>query len=125
MDRRRHAQQAVFGYLMDQPNPWQRSSRAHHGVDLIYLFNGFDFSFDQSAQRVAEVMQLKWIEFICGDDPWTPGESFAFGPFGESKGVDVADRRRYRHLDVVIELGQDKADTIVRELATGRSSLLN
>ncbi|GKU07108.1 unnamed protein product [Fusarium langsethiae] len=125
MDRRRRAQQAVFGYLMDQPNPWQRSSRAHHGVDLIYLFNGFDFTFDQSAQRVAEAMQLKWIEFICGEDPWKPGEFFAFGPFGESKEVDVADRRRYRHLDIAIALGQDKAEAIVRNLATGKSSLLN
>ncbi|KPA38784.1 catalytic protein [Fusarium langsethiae] len=125
MEQRRRAQQAVFGYLMDQPNPWQRSSRAHHGVDLIYLFNGFDFTFDQSAQRVAEAMQLKWIEFICGDDPWKPGEFFTFGPFGESKEVDVADRRRYRHLDIAIALGQDKAEAIVRNLATGRSSLLN
>ena len=35
-----HEQRPVFRFLVDQPNPWQQSSRAHHAVDLLLLFGG-------------------------------------------------------------------------------------
>jgi hypothetical protein len=122
------AQRPVFRFLVDQPNPWQTSSRAHHGVDLLYLFGGYDLSFDQAAMKVSLSMQRKWIEFISGDNPWQPGGYWAFGPCGDSKSIDqigFGARRRQRHLDVLRTLNTDYLNTIVKNLAIGRSSLFN
>ncbi|KAJ5335098.1 hypothetical protein N7452_007501 [Penicillium brevicompactum] len=124
IEQSRRARRPVFGFLIDQPNPWQSSSRAHHGVDLLYLFRGFTFP-DQSAWKVSEEMQRKWIEFISGEDPWQEGRFYAFGPFGRCEEVNVADRRRYRHLDAVLEAGPQNIEAVFKAIAAGRTSLLS
>ncbi|KAJ4326964.1 hypothetical protein N0V84_002577 [Fusarium piperis] len=128
VDRCEQAKRPCFRFLVDQPNPWQSSSRAHHGVDLVYLFNRYDLSHNHPAQEIARSMQEKWIEFIRGKDPWKPGEAFAFGPFGESgllspRGLDA--RRRQQHVAALDGLGSQKVNAIVAKLAAGRASLLN
>lgn len=128
LDERRADKRPSFRFLVDQPNPWQTSSRAHHGVDLLYIFGGFDFSFDEGAVNVSEMMQVKWIEFVNGEDPWGAEEAFAFGPLGNCQAVDakgVATRRRERHLSVLRDIGYEKVNAVVVALAAGRSSLLN
>lgn len=124
----KHAQRPVFRYLVDQPNPWQTSSRAHHAVDLLYLFAGFDLSFAPEAQQVSQSMQQKWIEFIVGERPWQPEKCWAFGPCGESKEIDLGEldaRRRQRHLLTLRAAGLDKINAVARSLEVGRISLLN
>ncbi|KAJ3466084.1 hypothetical protein MRS44_006742 [Fusarium solani] len=128
MKRCQQTKKPSFRFLVDQPNPWQASSRAHHGVDLLYLFNAYDLSHNQPAQAIARSMQEKWIQFIRGQDPWKPGGAFAFGPFGESQllspqGLNA--RRRQQHVAALAALGSQKINEIVAKLATGRSSLLN
>ncbi|KAM5372475.1 hypothetical protein ACJZ2D_007513 [Fusarium nematophilum] len=124
----RRANRSSFRFLIDQPNPWQTSSRTHHGIDLVYLFGGFDLSFDEAARRVSSEMQQKWIEFVYGENPWKPEEPFAFGPLGECRAVDdhgLRARRRCRHVDALKDVGLEKVNAVVRALANGRGSLLN
>ena len=118
----------VFRFLMDQPNPWQSSSRAHHGVDLIFVFGGYDLSHNKAAEKVAFAMQEKWIDFINGRTPWQPGESFAFGPVGTCQPIDeegLAARRRQHHMALLADIGPSGVNVVVSRLAAGRSSLLN
>ncbi|KXJ87817.1 Alpha/Beta hydrolase protein [Microdochium bolleyi] len=130
----RFAGAAVMRYLMDEPNPWQRSSRAHHGVDLLYLFNHYNLGFSCAAENIVQSIQDKWIAFINGDDPWPVGEegegerAWAFGPSGECLVVGetgLGIRRRVSHMSLLEEIGLERAEKVVKLLATGRSSLLN
>ncbi|KAM0817841.1 putative Carboxylic ester hydrolase [Seiridium cardinale] len=124
----RNSGQPVFRYLVDQPNPWQSSSRAHHAVDLLFVFGAFDLTFDRAAQRVSSDMQQKWIQFICGKDPWQPQDYWAFGPCGECRTIDhcaFEARRRSRHLSALKAAGPAKVNAVYKTLALGRLSLLN
>jgi hypothetical protein len=118
----------VFRFLVDQPNPWQSSSRAHHGVDLIFLFGGYDLSHSRAAQTVSHTMQEKWIDFIAGGTPWQAGETYAFGPVGICHPIDddgLAARRRQRHMASMVGISESGVNAVVARLAAGRSSLLN
>jgi hypothetical protein len=124
----RGQERRVFRYLVDEPNPWQPSSRAHHAVDLPLLFGGFDLGFNPGACRVSSEMARRWIAFIAGRDPWDAGFYFAFGPLGCSVGVDeegFAARRRKRHCDAIRALGVERVDQVWMALAKGNISLDN
>lgn len=127
----------VYRYLFDQVNPWQASSRAHHAVDLIYLFGGYDEHIHQFQagvvklpalyQNVGQEMRKSWIRFVNGEEPWKEDqEAFAFGPHGDCKIVredEVAVRRRVAHCQALGEL--EDLDSMVSALATGMLSFLN
>ncbi|KAL1971390.1 hypothetical protein VTN77DRAFT_343 [Rasamsonia byssochlamydoides] len=121
----------VYRYLVDEPNPWQSSARAHHAVDLIFVFGGLDLSHNPGAEAVGQEMRNRWIRFINGEEPWSSfseGKRFAFGPFGESKEIDekqFAARRRVAHMKVLREAGPAVYLPIVLALTAGRVSLLN
>jgi carboxylesterase type B len=119
----------VYKYLIDQPNPWQSSSRAHHAVDLLFLFGNFDFSKENpSAETVSIEMRKRWIGFINGSQPWNPQRRFAYGPFGACHEIDeeeYAARRRVSQMRVVREAGIGVYIPIVFALTAGRISLLN
>ncbi|CAL5873113.1 uncharacterized protein PFLUO_LOCUS7382 [Penicillium psychrofluorescens] len=118
----------VFKYVIDQPNPWQPSSRSHHAVDLLFLFNGVDLSFNPTAQAVGREMRQRWIRFVNGENPWSVESRFAFGPLGECREINedqFADRRRVNHCKALQEAGIDVYLPIVFALTAGRISLLN
>lgn len=118
----------VFRYLVDEANPWQSSSRAHHTVDLPLLFGSFDLSFNPAACRASAMMSQKWIEFIAGKNPWDASNHYAFGPLGKSTVVnedEYALRRRKRHCDAIQKIGTDRVDEVWRALATGNMSFDN
>jgi hypothetical protein len=118
----------VFRYLVDEGNPWQPSSRAHHTVDLPLLFGSFDLSFNPGACKVSSNMGRKWIDFIAGLDPWEASDYFAFGPLGKSVAVDedeFAMRRRKRHCDAINKIGVDKVDEVWKALAMSGVSFEN
>lgn len=125
------ANKRVYKYVLDQPNPWQASSRAHHAVDLLFLFGGVDLSFNPAAERVGQEMRGRWIRFVNGDVPWrsgSGGERFAYGPFGECKEIsskEFACRRRVRHLGVLRDVGVEGYMSILGRLTAGKISLLN
>ncbi|CAI7592893.1 unnamed protein product [Penicillium palitans] len=124
----RAANKRVFRYVIDQSNPWQPSSRAHHAVDLLFLFDGVDLSFNPAASAVGKEMRQRWIRFVNGDGPWSTNLRFAFGPLGECREIDesqFAARRRVEHCKVLKEAGNSAYMPIVFALTAGRISLLN
>ncbi|KAF7122327.1 hypothetical protein CNMCM5793_000284 [Aspergillus hiratsukae] len=127
-DKLKAANKHVFRYVVDQPNPWQASSRSHHAVDLLFLFGGLDLSFNPAANEVGQEMRRRWIRFINGVSPWSEGRRFAYGPLGECKEIteaQFASRRRVEHLKVLREAGIGAYLPIVFALTAGRISLLN
>ncbi|OCL05108.1 alpha/beta-hydrolase [Glonium stellatum] len=118
----------AYRYIVDQANPWQASSRAHHAVDLVLLFGGLDLSFNPGAEKVGREMRMRWISFVNGEAPWSKEQCFAFGPFGECKEIDVdqfAARRRVKHLDLLEKMDGANINACFGALAAGRISLLN
>lgn len=122
------ANKRVYKYLVDQSNPWQPSSRSHHAVDLLFLFEGVDLSFNPSAQAIGKEMRHRWIKFVTGERPWSEGLRYAYGPLGECKEIDEAQfaaRRRVEHCRVLQEAGIGCYMPIIASLTAGRISLLN
>jgi carboxylesterase type B len=121
----------VYRYVVDETSPWQSSARAHHAVDLIFLFGTLDLSHNPEAEAVGQEMRSRWIRFINGEEPWSPvstGKRFAFGPYGESKEINekqFAARRRVAHITVLQEAGIAEYGPISNKLIAGRISLLN
>ncbi|KAK7511663.1 carboxylesterase [Phyllosticta citriasiana] len=118
----------VYSYAFDQANPWQASSRAHHAVELLMLFNGLDLSFNATAEAVGAEMRRRWIAFVRGEEPWAGGQTFAFGPHGECKELDAAgyrQRRRVGHMELMEGMDWTKVTAACSAIAAGRVSLLN
>ncbi|KAL1972989.1 hypothetical protein VTN31DRAFT_6531 [Thermomyces dupontii] len=124
----------VYRYLVDEKNPYQPSSRAHHAVDLLFLFGSVDLSHNPGAEAVGQEMRTRWIQFIRGEQPWTPlresggGKRFAFGPYGESREIDETQfsrRRRVHHARVLREAGIKVYGGIMTKLTAGRISFEN
>ncbi|KAH1494265.1 hypothetical protein KXV92_002417 [Aspergillus fumigatus] len=127
-DKLRAANKHVFRYVVDQPNPWQSSSRSHHAVDLLFLFGGLDLSFNPAANEVGQEMRKRWIRFVNGMSPWSEDRRFAYGPLGECMEIteaQFASRRRVEHLKALREAGIAAYLPIVFALTAGRISLLN
>ncbi|KAE8415056.1 Alpha/Beta hydrolase protein [Aspergillus pseudocaelatus] len=122
------ANKRVYRYVFDQANPWQASSRAHHAVDLLYLFAGVDLSFNPTAEMVGQETRKRWIRFVSGSSPWSSEQRFAFGPVGDCKELSEAQfagRRRVNHLKVLKEAGVGVYMPIATALTAGKISLLN
>ncbi|KAF9871486.1 FAD binding domain-containing protein [Colletotrichum karsti] len=75
------AKTPVYQCIIDEANPWQPSNGAHHAIDLVLLFGGFDLSFSPAAERTGEQMRRAWIRFINLQEPWSSGSCAAFGPY--------------------------------------------
>ncbi|KAI4720990.1 carboxylesterase [Aureobasidium sp. EXF-10727] len=128
MEKYKNKAKPIYRYLFDQANPWQASSRAHHAVDLIYLFGGFDMTMNPSADELGMEMRRRFVCYINGDAPWTIHKTMAFGPLGESSEIDdrgVAARRRTRQMDEVKKLEASDVAAVFGGLAAGRISLHN
>ncbi|KAH8805269.1 catalytic protein [Xylogone sp. PMI_703] len=124
----REGQRAVYQYVVDQANPWQHSSRAHHGVELPLLFGGYDLSFDPAAEEVGRQMRAKWISFINGRSPWQSDKIYAFGPLGECKEIDNNEyslRRRVAHFKLLQSCDPMELSAVYYSLGFGRISLSN
>ncbi|PYH34179.1 putative carboxylesterase [Aspergillus neoniger CBS 115656] len=118
----------VYKYVVDQANPWQASSRAHHAVDLLFLFDGVDLSFNPAAKAVGQEMRTRWMQFVNGGSPWSTERRFAYGPLGscgEISEAQFASRRRVEHVQALREAGMGVYMPIVFALTAGKISLLN
>ncbi|KAF5243541.1 hypothetical protein FANTH_8120 [Fusarium anthophilum] len=124
------ASKPVFRCLIDEANPWQPSSGAHHAVDLVLLFGGFDLGFAPSAERAGKAMRDAWIKFIYGDEPWPVATEkyYSFGPHGSLKTLEdweVQSRRRVGLAEKLSDMETSLLDKTSRGLAAGKVSLLN
>jgi len=127
-DRWRREGKTVFTYLFDQENPWQASAGAHHAVDLIYLFGGFDLSHNPAAQKLATNMRRRFISFVNGDQPWPEDLTCAFGPVGQIAELceeEVACRRRMTAFAVLNSLPPADLKSAFGALIAGRLSFHN
>ncbi|KAF4307236.1 carboxylesterase [Botryosphaeria dothidea] len=118
----------VYGYVVDQTNPWQGSSRAHHAVDLLLLFGGLDLSFNPPAAAVGEEMRRRWIAFVNGEAPWPANTTFALGPHGKCAELNdsgLAARRRLLQMETLERVEPAKIAAVFAALAAGRVSILN
>ncbi|KAM5383466.1 hypothetical protein ACJZ2D_002159 [Fusarium nematophilum] len=120
----------VYRCLIDEANPWQPSSGAHHAVDLILLFGGFDLGFSEAAQQTGRNMREAWIKYVNGEQPWTTGSGacYAFGPHGASGAVsdgELRSRRRMAQMEQLEGMGGEALDRVFLALATGKVSLRN
>ena len=114
----------VYQYVVDEPNPWQPSVGAHHGVDLLLLFGDYEFPRYTEFEKTAREMQKRWILFINGEKPWH-GLLYAFGPRGvcEDLGADsTTNRRRWSHIQLVTRL-RSRLGPVVGSLMNGRLNL--
>ena len=124
----RIAKKPVFRCLLDEVNPWQPSSGAHHAVDLILLFGGFDLSFSHAAQQTDRMMRDKWIDFVQSRDPWPSHAYVAFGPHGSFQELDdngIVSRRRTEQVEYLKTVETAVLDKVFLSLASGKISLLN
>lgn len=119
---------SAYEYIIDQPNPWQPSSRAHHAVDLVLLFGGYDLSFDPASEAVGAEMRRRWILFMNGEEPWAADKRMAFGPTGRCGEIDNEEyglRRRMRHFELLKGADQRQVVSAFAGLAMGRLSIEN
>lgn len=132
----------VYRCIIDEVNPWQGSHGAHHGVDLLLLFGGFDAgllgpddaspsSSSSGFVQTGRDMRGRFIKFINGGEPWDMQSVGTFGPWGTYKelhrgpGGELSMRRRMGHLDVLRKVETDVLEKVFMDLARGRISLLN
>jgi hypothetical protein len=127
--RWRNDSKPIYQYFVDQPNPWQPSSRAHHAAGLIMLFRGHDLSIvSPDAEAVGEEMRERFIIFINGEKPWSGEKVFAFGPLGECKEIgetEYAARRRVSHWEILKWTNPAELTSVFAGIAMGRLSLDN
>lgn len=124
----RRAGVKVYDYVFDQVNPWQASSRSHHGVDMVLLFGGLDLGHNMSALKVQQDMRSKWASFCNGSAPWSGKRTYAFGPHGRCGEIDQDEfegRRRVHCCEMLKKLGFVQYNAVFKKLAAGRISLLN
>lgn len=119
-----------YRYLVDELNPWQPSSGAHHAVDLILLFGGFDMGPAYGAQRTGQKMREAWIKFINLEQPWPSSSDspYAFGPYGVSHALEdweLRSRRRIALTESLDEMDSALLDRVFFGLANRKVSLLN
>lgn len=131
----------VYRCIIDEPNPWQPSHGAHHAVDLLLLFGGFDNSLEANLAygeappsstfvQTGRDMRRRFIEFVNGGEPWDTYNVAAFGPWGGFKmlsrtSAELKMRRRMDHLRVLRRMDKDALEKVFMDLARGRISLLN
>ncbi|KXH61754.1 carboxylesterase [Colletotrichum salicis] len=124
----RAANKPAYRYLVDEYNPWQPSNGAHHAVDLLFLFGGFDLSFAPGAQKTGKQMRKSVIKFLHSQEPWQLGSYAAFGPYGmfqELDSVGIKLRRRSEQAEFLHSVPSEILDKVFFALAAGRISLLN
>jgi hypothetical protein len=119
----------TFRYVFDQTSPFQPSSRAHHTVDLLFLFGTYSGAFlTEEYVQVGKEMREKWIEFLHGSMPWDEGTVFKFGPLGRCSEVnedELQTRRRVAIWKMLDSMDSIELNRIFVALTKGRISLLN
>jgi carboxylesterase type B len=124
------ARKPVYICLIDEANPWQPSSGAHHAVDLVLLFGGLDMSPAPGADRTGQALREAWIRFINSEEPWpdASSSSHGFGPHGVCKNLgdwEAQSRRRVTQTNMLEGMDPVLINKAFVSLAAGKVSLLN
>ncbi|CCX32396.1 Alpha/Beta hydrolase protein [Pyronema domesticum] len=108
----------VYSYLFDQHNPWEpKKHRSHHACDLLFWFNGYDFSSTVDAkgnQDVSEAMKRALISYTNGENPWDDSEVMGFGPDGFVGTVAKENEGKTRRVHVYEILDKYPAEEVLK-----------
>ncbi|PVH84303.1 alpha/beta-hydrolase [Cadophora sp. DSE1049] len=98
----------VFYYHMIEGNPFDgaHKGKAHHAVDLIYIFLTYQDHLPATLAALSETMVYHWLKFINGGQPWTvfdqkldgASKIMLFGPEGRSVEVSENSKSVYKNL---------------------------
>lgn len=124
------ARKPVHRCLIDESNPWQPSTGAHHAVDLVLLFGGLDLSHAPAAEITGQALREAWIKFVNQTEPWpnASSSSYGFGPHGVCKELEdweVQSRRRVTETNKLRGMDPISLVKAFVSLAAGRGSLSN
>ena len=125
-DRFREQGKKVYTYIFDQANPWQWSAGAHHAVDLIFLFGGFNLAHDAGAFKLSADMRRRFALFLNGEEPWSADKTCAFGPCGQVQEIsaeEVSYRRRMLNYSQLRKIPPADLAAVTTALAAGKISL--
>ena len=107
----------VYQYFFDQVNPFDPSAKAHHAVDLLFIFNAYDMSkSDETAEDFSKSVQEKWMTYGTGGSPWAKDTYYAFGPSGQTgplSAEDLAKRRRLPAYDVLSHIPSNELSNVI------------
>lgn len=113
----------VYRYLFDARNPFVPKAGSHHGVELLYLFGGFEMG--ERQEKVGSEMRKAWVRFVVGEAVWEKGAEEKVLLFTDEEvrvveKEEVGRRRNERGWKELEELGWEKVAPVVSEVVKGR-----
>lgn len=86
--------------------------KAHHAVDLIYIFLTYQRHLPSNLATLAETMASQWLTFVNGGQPWSvfdqksdgTSKLMVFGPDGRSVERTESSKPAYRNILLCEEL---------------------
>ncbi|KAF8253492.1 alpha/beta-hydrolase [Wilcoxina mikolae CBS 423.85] len=111
----------TWRYLFDARNPFAPKAGAHHGVELLYLFGGFEMP-EERLERVGREMRGVWVKFVVGEKLWEKGKVLLVTD-EEVKVVgkeEVGRRRNEREWKALNQIGWEKVAPVLWEVVNGR-----
>lgn len=99
------------------------AGKAHHAVDLLFMFLSYQEHLSSDLQQLAENLAEHWLIFITGGQPWTPYAQKApatakimhYGPSAQVGEAPEADKPSYTRLRLCEEL-QDRISALAAAL---------
>ena len=98
---------------------------AHHAVDLLAAFGGYDEVVNEATLEAGRLLRGKWIDFINGEEPWASDLICCIGPDGQNDLVPVAKeldsdrtlpRRRYANFPILKQIGLESLTKVWQQL---------
>jgi hypothetical protein len=98
---------------------------AHHAVDLLAAFGGYDDEVNAATRAAGRLLRGKWIDFINGEEPWASDMIYCFGPDGQNGPMPAAEefdldetrmRRRYANFQILNKIGIDSLTRVWQQL---------
>ena len=98
---------------------------AHHAVDLLAAFGGYDGEVNQATRKAGRLLRGNWINFINGEEPWPSDMICCVGPDGQNDLVPVTEdldldrtspKRRYAAFQVLKQIGLDNLIKVWQKL---------
>ena len=98
---------------------------AHHAVDLLAAFGGYDDEVNAATREAGRLLRGKWIDFINGEEPWASNVIYCIGPDGKNGPVPKAEeldldstttRRRQANFQILKKIGLDSLTRVWQHL---------
>ncbi len=129
-DRLNSANRKAYLCHYDEVNPFKSWPTlgypvAHHAVDLLAAFGGYDDEVNEATREAGLLLRSKWINFINSEEPWASNLICCIGPDGQNDLVPRPEaldpdptlpRRRYATFQVLKQIGLDSLTKVWQKL---------